>query len=268
MTAMSSGGRPTGIPNPLSSASERPHADELRQRDESRTSLRHRDEARPRPLDQIFPMQQDDANRSREMESAWRSFCRDRLEAVRGVLGAGRSPPEIAYQLGELLHNHFRTRGVTLTSDELRRLVASSCRCTIRPTSGTRRSRTGAGNVAYTAFATGTGSNRRLLPRRSRRRRKSRRLRLGRAPLRRRPWCRSWRSSASPRSRGPATCRRCLRPPSPTRRSSRRRRRSSRWRRASPRRSSACSRARSTSPRAALPRYAPGLARRLERARR
>jgi Flp pilus assembly CpaF family ATPase len=108
MTAMSSGGRPSGIPNPLSSASERPHADH----------------SRPRALDQIFPMQQGDANRTREMQSAWRSFCRDRLEAVRGVLGAGRSPPEIAYQLGELLHNHFRTRGVTLTSYELRRLVA------------------------------------------------------------------------------------------------------------------------------------------------
>ena len=65
-----------------------------------------------------------DANRGREMQGAWRSFCRDRIEAVRGVLGAGRSPPEIAYQLGELLHNHFRTRGVTLTSYELRRLVA------------------------------------------------------------------------------------------------------------------------------------------------
>ena len=58
------------------------------------------------------------------MQATWRSFCRDRLEAVRGVLAAGRSPPEIAYQLGELLHNHFRTRGVTLTSYELRRLVA------------------------------------------------------------------------------------------------------------------------------------------------
>lgn len=113
MTAMSSGGRPSGIPNPLSSASERPHADQARVRDESR----------PRPLDQIFPMQ-GDANRTREMQSAWRSFCRDRLEAVRGVLDTGRSPPEVAYQLGELLHNHFRMRGVTLTSYELRRLVA------------------------------------------------------------------------------------------------------------------------------------------------
>ena len=126
MTAMSSGGKPVGIPNPLSSASERPHADQSRQRDESRAreESHQRDESRPRPLEQIFPMQQGDANRNREMQSAWRSFCRDRLEAVRGVLGAGRSPPEIAYQLGELLHNHFRTRGVTLTSYELRRLVA------------------------------------------------------------------------------------------------------------------------------------------------
>jgi Flp pilus assembly CpaF family ATPase len=125
MTAMSGGGRPAGIPNPLSSASERPHADESRQRDEShaRDESRQRDDSRPRALDQIFPME-GDANRSREMQAAWRSFCRDRLEAVRGVLGAGRSPPEIAYQLGELLHNHFRTRGVTLTSYELRRLVA------------------------------------------------------------------------------------------------------------------------------------------------
>jgi pilus assembly protein CpaF len=119
MTAMSGGGRPAGVPDPLSSASEPPHADESRQRDESR----HHDDSRPRPLEQIFPML-GDANRTREMQAAWRSFCRDRLEAVRGVLGAGRSPPEIAYQLGELLHNHFRTRGVTLTSYELRRLVA------------------------------------------------------------------------------------------------------------------------------------------------
>jgi len=119
MTAMSSGGRPSGSPNPLSSASERPHADQSLHSDQSRV----RDESRPRTLDQIFPMQ-GDANRTREMQSAWRSFCRDRLDAVRGVLEAGRSPPEIAYQLGELLHNHFRTRGVTLTSYELRRLVA------------------------------------------------------------------------------------------------------------------------------------------------
>jgi type IV secretory pathway ATPase VirB11/archaellum biosynthesis ATPase len=107
MTAMSSGGQPSGIPNPLSSASERLHAGE----------------SGPRPLDQILPME-GDANRTHEMQAAWKSFCRDRLSAVRGVLAAGRSPSEIAYQLGELLHNHFRTRGVTLTGYELRRLVA------------------------------------------------------------------------------------------------------------------------------------------------
>lgn len=78
---------------------------------------------RPRPLDQIFPLR-GDANRGREMQATWRSFCRDRATAVKAVLSAGRKPPEIAYQLGELLHNHFRTRGVTLTSSELRRLVA------------------------------------------------------------------------------------------------------------------------------------------------
>jgi len=108
MTAFGGGGRPNGHPNPLSSRSDLPAEGGPGQ---------------PRPLDQIFPLR-GDANRAREMQATWRSFCRDRLEAVRGVLALGRSPPEIAYQLGELLHNHFRTRGVTLTSYELRRLVA------------------------------------------------------------------------------------------------------------------------------------------------
>jgi type IV secretory pathway ATPase VirB11/archaellum biosynthesis ATPase len=95
---------------------------------ESMSSVARRPEssaaaARPRPLEQIFPLR-GDANRGREMQATWRSFCRDRSPAVKTVLAAGRSPPEIAYQLGELLHNHFRTRGVTLTSYELRRLVA------------------------------------------------------------------------------------------------------------------------------------------------
>lgn len=108
MTAFGGEGRPTGQPNPLSASSDPPA------------------EGGPgqlRPLDQIFPLR-GDANRGREMQATWHSFCRDRLEAVRGVLALGRSPPEITYQLGELLHNHFRTRGVALTSYELRRLVA------------------------------------------------------------------------------------------------------------------------------------------------
>ena len=44
----------------------------------------------------------------------------------RGAVGldTSRSPPEIAYAIGGIVHNYFRTRGVTLTSYELRRLVA------------------------------------------------------------------------------------------------------------------------------------------------
>jgi hypothetical protein len=76
MTAMSSGGQPSGIPNPLSSASERLHAGE----------------SGPRPLDQILPME-GDANRTHEMQAAWKSFCRDRLSAVRGVLAAAVRRP-------------------------------------------------------------------------------------------------------------------------------------------------------------------------------
>jgi type IV secretory pathway ATPase VirB11/archaellum biosynthesis ATPase len=110
MTALSGAGLPiAGAHDSMSMAADRP---------ESGAAA-----ARPRPLDQIFPLR-GDANRGREMQATWRSFCRDRSPAVKTVLSAGRSPPEIAYQLGELLHNHFRTRGVTLTSDELRRLVA------------------------------------------------------------------------------------------------------------------------------------------------
>ena len=109
MTAFGGGGRPTdGVPNSMTPALDR--------------IVGHGD-AGPRPIEQIFPLR-GDANRGRELQTTWHSFCRDRLEAVRGVLAVGRSPPEIAYQLGELLHNHFRTRGVTLTSYELRRLVA------------------------------------------------------------------------------------------------------------------------------------------------
>jgi pilus assembly protein CpaF len=110
MTAFTGGGRPLlGAEDSMSSVLERADSEAGR--------------PRPRPLDQIFPLR-GDANRGREMQATWRSFCRDRATAVKAVLSAGRKPPEIAYQLGELLHNHFRTRGVTLTSSELRRLVA------------------------------------------------------------------------------------------------------------------------------------------------
>jgi type IV secretory pathway ATPase VirB11/archaellum biosynthesis ATPase len=79
--------------------------------------------AEPRSLGDIFPAGSNDA-RGRELQGTWRTFCQDMTGAVQAALSRGRSPPEIAYAIGELLHNYFRTRGVTLTSYELRRLVA------------------------------------------------------------------------------------------------------------------------------------------------
>jgi pilus assembly protein CpaF len=76
-----------------------------------------------RSLDEIFPLR-GDVNRARQMQETWRGFGAEMGGAVRSALGAGRSPPEIAYAIGEIVHNYFRTRGVTLTSYELRRLVA------------------------------------------------------------------------------------------------------------------------------------------------
>lgn len=75
----------------------------------------------PRPLHQIFPLS--DEARSGQMQQTWAAFCREMDQPVRAALDGSRSPPEIAYAVGDLLHNFFRTRGVTLTSYELRRLV-------------------------------------------------------------------------------------------------------------------------------------------------
>ncbi len=79
--------------------------------------------AEPRSLGEIFPADVG-ADRGRELQGTWRAFCQDMTAAVQSALARGRSPPEIAYAIGELVHNYFRTRGVTLTSYELRRLVA------------------------------------------------------------------------------------------------------------------------------------------------
>src|SRR6266851_1230761 len=87
MTAPSGGSRPAdGARSPMSPVLERPEAAQGGARPE------------PRSLAEIFPQ----------------GTSVDR----------GRSPPEIAYAIGELVHNYFRTRGVTLASYELRRLVA------------------------------------------------------------------------------------------------------------------------------------------------
>jgi pilus assembly protein CpaF len=85
------------------------------------TVRRGRREARS--LDQVLP-DRGDEGRSRDMQATWQAFCLERHDAVRATFDRGRSPPEIAYAIGELLHTYFRTRGVTLTSHELRRLVA------------------------------------------------------------------------------------------------------------------------------------------------
>ncbi len=77
----------------------------------------------PRSLDEILP-ERGEAARSRDMQATWQAFCLERYDMVLGVLESRRAPPEIAYQLGELVHTYFRPRGLTLTSQELRRLVA------------------------------------------------------------------------------------------------------------------------------------------------
>ena len=76
----------------------------------------------PRSLDEIFPLR-GDVTRGRQMQETWRAFGVDMEDAVRTAIDASRSPPEIAYAIGGIVHNYFRTRGVTLTSYELRRLV-------------------------------------------------------------------------------------------------------------------------------------------------
>jgi pilus assembly protein CpaF len=106
MTAMDGGERLDEGPAALNSVLERPLAD-----------------GRARPLEEIFPLRGDEG-RARLMQETWRAFAEGMTVAVATAFGDGRSPPEIAYAIGQIVHNYFRTRGVTLTSYELRRLVA------------------------------------------------------------------------------------------------------------------------------------------------
>lgn len=76
----------------------------------------------PRPLDSILDLEGEDP-RLAKMGETWTAFCTEMGEAVCGVLDSGRSPSEIAYAAAEIAHNYFRTRGVTLTSYELRALT-------------------------------------------------------------------------------------------------------------------------------------------------
>ena len=127
MTAMDGGERLDEGPAALNSVLERPHA-----------------EGRARPLEEIFPLR-GDAGRARLMQETWRAFADAMAGTVAAAFGDGRSPPEIAYAIGEVVHNSFRTRGVTLTSYELRRLVAELLAQRRQP----RRSATGGPLVQF-----------------------------------------------------------------------------------------------------------------------
>jgi type IV secretory pathway ATPase VirB11/archaellum biosynthesis ATPase len=74
------------------------------------------------PIDRIFPLAVD-PRRSAQMQDTWRLFSVEMQAEVGQILQAGRSPAEVAYRLGEVVHNFFRTRGLTPTSYELRRLA-------------------------------------------------------------------------------------------------------------------------------------------------
>src|SRR5712671_4921638 len=109
MTALSGGEQLDGELSSMNSVLERPDAGD---------ALRG-----PRSLDEIFPLR-GDVTRSRQMQETWRAFGSEMEDTVRAALDTSRSPPEIAYAIGGIVHNYFRTRGVTLTSYELRGLVA------------------------------------------------------------------------------------------------------------------------------------------------
>jgi pilus assembly protein CpaF len=111
MTALSGGEQLDGELSSMNSVLERPDA-------RADDALRG-----PRSLDEIFPLR-GDVTRSRQMQETWRAFGSEMEDTMRAALDTSRSPPEIAYAIGGIVHNYFRTRGVTLTSYELRRLVA------------------------------------------------------------------------------------------------------------------------------------------------
>ncbi len=75
-----------------------------------------------RRLGRILAFEDEDP-RFAPMQATWTEFAAEMGGAVRDVLDGGRSAPEIAYAVGVIVHNYFRTRGVTLTSYELRALA-------------------------------------------------------------------------------------------------------------------------------------------------
>jgi len=79
-------------------------------------------DAQAASVGRIFPPQRSD-NRTRQLEETWLLLFRELRGPVDSTLFGGLSAGDVAYRLGELVHNYFRTRGVTLTSFELRRIV-------------------------------------------------------------------------------------------------------------------------------------------------
>ncbi|HTR86257.1 MAG TPA: ATPase, T2SS/T4P/T4SS family [Reyranella sp.] len=80
--------------------------------------------ARPesRPLDLILPQLAQDPRRV-DMQATWQAFCLEMDGQVQAAITRGQSPAEVAYAVGELVHNYFHARGVALTSHELRKLA-------------------------------------------------------------------------------------------------------------------------------------------------
>src|SRR5476651_1064174 len=76
----------------------------------------------PRPLARILAFEDEDP-RFPTMDETWRAFGADMGGQVRETLDTVRSPAERAYGVGVIVHNYFRTRGITLTSYELRALA-------------------------------------------------------------------------------------------------------------------------------------------------
>src|SRR5215475_4228218 len=103
MAAPSGGGRPGGGARaPMSPVFERPEGGQGGARPEPAR-------AEPRSLAEIFP-QNGNADRGRELHGTWRDFCQDMDGAVQAALERGRSPPEIAYAIGELVARRGPTR--------------------------------------------------------------------------------------------------------------------------------------------------------------
>lgn len=63
--------------------------------------------------------------RGRQLEETWSSLLSQLRDPVDSTMRGSLSAGDIAYRLGELVHNYYRTRGVTLTSFELRRIVVA-----------------------------------------------------------------------------------------------------------------------------------------------